>query len=192
MDDSTDQSLLRRVRNRNDSAAWREFFALYQPMLVRYARMRGLSQADAEDVAQNCMHALSKNLRSFDYSRSRGRFKSFVWTLANNAIANMFRRRRPRVARTSELAKIKQPDEASREAWDQTWLREHLRCCLRQVETRFAKHTIAAFKLYAIQQRPIEEVCRQLDLSPNQVHQAKSRVTQRLRAEMRRLIGDVS
>lgn len=192
MSDLTDQNLLRRVRNRTDSASWRDFFALYHPLLIRYARMRGLSLADAEDMAQECMGVLSKHMSGFDYSRSRGKCKGFLWTLANNTISSMFRRRRPRAATTSELSGLQQTEEQSREAWDRTWLRDHLRSCLKVVETPFAPHTIAAFKMYAIKERPVGEVRRKLKLSANQIHQAKFRVTQRLSVEMRKLIGDVS
>lgn len=187
----TNQSLLRRVRNRADSKSWREFFGLYHPILLRYAMLRGLSRDDAEDVAQECMRILSTQMATFDYSRSRGRFKGFVCTLANNTISNMFRRRRPRRARTAELAQIPVADQSDREAWDRTWLQGHLRCCLRLLEPRFAPSTIAAFKMYVLRGRPVDEVCRDLGLSAEQVYQAKSRVTGRLRAEMGKLIGKV-
>lgn len=187
----TNQSLLRRVRNRTDAKSWREFFDLYHPILLRYAMKRGLSRDDAEDVAQECMQTLSTKMTTFDYSRSRGRFKSYVCTLANNAISNMFRRRRPRRARTGELALIPEVDQSNRDTWDHAWLHGHLRCCLKMLESRFAPSTIAAFKMYVLQGRPVDEVCNRLDLSPNQVHQAKFRVTERLRADMGKLIGRV-
>ena len=171
--ETTNQSLLRRVKNRSDAASWREFFDLYQPVLVRYARMRGLSRADADDVAQECLRVLTREMPRFDYSHSRGRFKGFLWTLANNAIGQMFRKRRPRVARSAEVAGLKERPEKSRADWDRLWHREHLKYCLARVEARFTPQTVAAFKLYALQECPVAEVSRRLGLTPNQVYLAK-------------------
>ena len=41
--------------------------------------------------------------------------------------------------------------------------------------------------MYALEQRPIQEVCRSLDMTANQVHAIKSRLTKKLRATMKGL-----
>jgi RNA polymerase sigma-70 factor (ECF subfamily) len=188
--DRTNASLLRRVRDPDDRASWREFYGLYAPLLARYARQRGLTQADAEDVAQECMQALAKAMPGFDYRPSRGRFKGYLRTLANNKIVNLVRRKRPRLAQSGELVALVDSDAQSAEAWESTWTREHLAFCLKRVETRFAPETVAAFKHHVLDEWPVEKVSAALNLSANQVYLAKSRVTRRLRQEMTRLVGE--
>lgn len=188
--DVTNRSLLRRIKNRSDSRSWREFFDLYFPLLIRFARKRGLARADAEDVAQECMRILSNQMRSFDYSRSRGKFKNFLATMVNNAVNNARRKRRPRQVRPGELSQEQQPQDQLHEVWERVWLREHLRYCIKLIKTRFSPETLAAFNLYAVDGQPVERVCEKLGMSANQVYKAKSRVTERLRAEMKRLVGD--
>lgn len=47
---TTRATLLARLKNRSDAEAWSQFQKLYAPLLYRYARGRGLSREDAEDV----------------------------------------------------------------------------------------------------------------------------------------------
>ena len=49
----TRYSLIERVQDLADEAAWVEFLAIYQPVLYRMARRRGLQDADAQDVIQH-------------------------------------------------------------------------------------------------------------------------------------------
>ncbi|MCK4340659.1 MAG: sigma-70 family RNA polymerase sigma factor [Phycisphaerae bacterium] len=146
--------------------------------------------AEAEEVAQECMESLARHLRSFQYSRSRGRFRSFLRRMANNQIANRQRRKRLLQARSGELEGLAAP-ESTEQAWDRVWLREHLAYCLKNLASRCSDHTIQAFRLYALEDWPVEKVCRKLDLSANQVYLAKTRMIRRLRKEITQFVGDV-
>ncbi|MFH0983185.1 MAG: sigma-70 family RNA polymerase sigma factor [Planctomycetota bacterium] len=188
--DTTSGTLLNRVKDFRDATAWRDFFALYFPLLRKYARMRGLRAADAEEVAQECMHTLARHLRSFEYTRSRGRFRGFLRTLVENKIVDLHRRR-PQPFRFGKLERVAAP-AADDEVWDRVWLREHLTYCIERLESRCSDHTVQAFKLYALQDWPVEKVCRALGLTANQVYLAKTRMIRRLRQDMARLIGNVA
>ncbi len=52
---STRISLLKRVKDPDDAAAWREFHALYAPLLFRYARARALA-LDADALSKQGAH----------------------------------------------------------------------------------------------------------------------------------------
>ena len=47
----TRDSLLIRVADARDQAAWEQFARIYRPVVYNVARMRGLQDADAQDVA---------------------------------------------------------------------------------------------------------------------------------------------
>ena len=188
--DRTSGTLLDRVKDAGDGDAWREFFALYFPLLTKYARLRGLNAADAEEVAQNCMETLATHMRGFEYVPARGRFRGYLRRIVNNHITDRLRRRRMHQARTGELEALAGPD-GSADAWDQLWLREHLAFCLERLESRCADGTVQAFKLYVLQELPVEEVCARLGLTSNQVYQAKTRMIRRLRAAVGQTVGKV-
>jgi len=188
--DTTSPTLLLRVRDRNDESAWNEFVGLYTPILIHYGKSRGLAQPDAEDVAQECMQSLLSVMSEFEYSRSKGSFKNYLFTIATNKIRNRFRRRQPTPCESVVRALAQEAVGTDEHDWDRIWARRHLEYCLERVAQQFSNDTIAAFNLYALEDWPIEEVCRTLGLTANQVYLAKSRVTKRLRKEWTEVIGD--
>jgi hypothetical protein len=56
----TRASLLIRVRDPADQAAWHEFVEIYRPVILRLARQKGMQEADADDVAQQVLVAVGK------------------------------------------------------------------------------------------------------------------------------------
>ena len=48
----TRPSLLIRVRDPADQAAWQEFVEIYRPVILRLAQHKGMQAADADDIAQ--------------------------------------------------------------------------------------------------------------------------------------------
>ena len=190
--DTTRPSLLKRVKRPNDGSAWREFYKLYAPLLARFGRARGLGAEEAEDVAQECMNALARKMPTFDYCRDKGSFKNYLFTQVCNQITDRLRRKRPRQAESGELRHLPAPeDKEAVRAWEHHWLQEHLAYCLKNIESDFSPTTVAAFKLYVLEEWPVEKVCDTLSISANQVYLAKSRVTRRLRSELTELVGDV-
>lgn len=59
MEDSvqTRPSLLRKVKDWQDQASWQEFYATYKPIIVALARKSGLTEAEAEDLAQETIRS---------------------------------------------------------------------------------------------------------------------------------------
>jgi RNA polymerase sigma-70 factor (ECF subfamily) len=74
----TRPSLLSRVRDTADQAAWSEFDGRYRDLILRYACRQGLSAADAEDVRQLVMLRLVRVLPDFRYDAAHGRFQRFA------------------------------------------------------------------------------------------------------------------
>ena len=188
--ESTRPTLLERVRDPRDTAAWREFDRLYSPLIFRYVVRQGVRNADAEELAQDCMKDLAKLLPRFVYSPQKGRFKAYLKTLVDHRVARFRRRVKPALTSRSRLERVV-ATTGSNADWDGLWMREHLLHCLRALESKSTDVTVKAFRLYALDEWPIERVCRHLGLTPNQVYLAKSRMTRRLRAALRDQIGDI-
>jgi RNA polymerase sigma-70 factor (ECF subfamily) len=62
----TRASLLLRIRDPLDRDAWEEFSALYRPVVMEMARGRGMQNADAEDLAQHVLVAISGAIERCD------------------------------------------------------------------------------------------------------------------------------
>ena len=65
--------------------------------------------------------------------------------------------------------------------WDTEWRRMVLQRSLQQVRKEVDQKVYEAFQLYALNQKPVEEVSRKLGMSQIAVYIAKSRVLSKLR-----------
>ena len=54
----TRHSLLLRLQTTCDQQAWDEFVAIYEPLVYRLARAKGLQHADALDLSQEVLNLL--------------------------------------------------------------------------------------------------------------------------------------
>ncbi len=69
---STRPSLLMRLRDPRDAAAWQEFVDLYAPLIYGWARKKGLQDADAADITQDVFRSLAGAASRIDYDPRRG------------------------------------------------------------------------------------------------------------------------
>jgi RNA polymerase sigma-70 factor (ECF subfamily) len=67
----TRASLLVRLRDPQDGAAWREFVDLYVPVIYAYARRQGLQDADAVDLSQGVLSAVAGAACRLNYDPDR-------------------------------------------------------------------------------------------------------------------------
>jgi RNA polymerase sigma factor (sigma-70 family) len=184
--EQTRSTLLARLRDRADQDAWRTFDALYRSMLVGYARSRGLAQADAEDVGQQCAQVVLERIGQYQHT---GSFKVWLRAIAEHKIADQFRKRGREVQAGTTLLR-EQPDREIADSWERHWSSAHLRYCAEMVRRDLAETTYAAFVAYGIEGRPAPEVAASLNMTVNQVYVAKHRVIERIRALMLDLTGE--
>jgi RNA polymerase sigma-70 factor (ECF subfamily) len=183
---ATRRTLLRRVRDRGDRAAWAEFHGLYAPLLLRYARALGLPRDDAEEVRDECLALLARRMPQFDYRPERGRFKSWLWRIARDKVADQLRRRAPRRADTKTLASVADPAGDRDALFEAAWRRQELRRALARALREASRRDARVFRRL-LHGEDVPAVCARLSLNANVVYKAKSRVLARVRA----LLADV-
>lgn len=183
----TRASLLIRVRDSADQAAWHEFVEIYRPVILRLARQKGMQQADAEDVAQQVLLAVAKAVEGYDPQRAK--FRTWLDRVAQNAILNALSRGKPdRGSGDSGLQAVLNQHEA-RGGPDSDLLRleyrrEVFRWSARQVQKEFQPDTWKAFWLTAVEEQDCGEVATKLGKSLGAVYTARSRVTQRIQEKV--------
>ncbi len=186
--DTTHGSLLGRIRDPRNQDAWREFDAIYRPMLYRFARARGLKDADAEDVAQYCLAAIQKYIQDFQYDPSKGRFKSWLRTMVKNRVLMVMRKAGVDLAESKDLRRPQQREQSPEETFDELWMQEHLKHALDQISHEVADNTFRAFQLYVFNEWPVERVCEELSMSADHVYAIKYRLTKKLSERMKTLV----
>src|SRR5262249_1017458 len=79
-------------RNVPRQEAWQAFHARYHDVIMTWCRRRELPLACAEDVTQEICVKLLRELPSYD--AAKGRFRSWLKTVVNNALTDYWRRQR--------------------------------------------------------------------------------------------------
>jgi len=183
---TTHASLLVRLADRQDAAAWEEFTARYAELVRSFARRRGLQASDGDDVLQEVMLAVSRNMPGFEYDPGRGRFRGYLKTIAVRAILKKQRQRRGLGGNElpEHLVESASRDADLDQQWEEEWRRYHLRQAMRVVQATSSDDELAVFELYVGQGRSAEEVAGELGMSVDSVYQSKSRMLKRLRAQV--------
>jgi RNA polymerase sigma-70 factor (ECF subfamily) len=185
---STRASLLLRIRDAQDSCAWNEFAQLYAPIIYAFGRRRGLQDADAADVTQEVLRAVSRSAGRFEYQADRGGFRHWLFTVTRNEV-NDFLARGRRVPTAvgdtvvKELAQQSQPVEEGT-CWAEECQKHLLDWAAEQVRRDVRESTWQAFWQTAVEGKSVEEVARALGISVGAVYIAKSRVVARLREQI--------
>lgn len=187
---STSVTLLIRIRDARDSAAWAEFDAIYRPLLLRYAMQKGLSAGDAEDVVQYCMTQVHRHISSFEYDPAKGRFKAWLRRIAHNHILNRWDKRRERDADSAVFAAAASDAPTPDEEFDLIWKQEHLRHAFQRLRGEVQESTFGAFQEYVIEGRSVEETCARWNINRNALDGIKFRLTRKLQQILSETIGD--
>ena len=184
----TSHSLIFRVKNPADGAAWTEFLGIYQPVVFRMARRRGLQDADAQDVIQQVFLSISKSIEGWVPSDLQPPFRAWLTTIARNAITKALTRR-PRDAATGSTSMVDlleaQPDPQETTAEILAEARKELvRWATEQIRSEFSEATWNAFWRTAIEGVPIAEVAKSTGRSAGAVYVARYRVIARLKEKV--------
>src|SRR5690606_13769623 len=144
----TRASLLSRLREPSDDAAWREFDGTYRELIVRYCRSRHLQAADAEDVRQIVMLNLTRTLPSFAYDPARGRFRHYLCRTIRNAIFQFYARPSQRGEALSHVEpSLLATDDAAEqdEIWQREWMDHHYRLAMKTIRATFEPRSVEVF-----------------------------------------------
>src|SRR5665213_228641 len=117
---TTSVTLLERLREPKDEAAWSRFAAFYTPLLFYWARRVGLQDADAADLVQEVLAHLLLKLPEFDYDRQQS-FRGWLRTVT----FNIWRAGRRRRALPLESGGHEQLDAVAADASNAFWDKEY-------------------------------------------------------------------
>ena len=193
---TTHLSLLLRLRDRADKLSWQQFHDRYGQLLYRYARGRGASHPDAEDIIQEVELYLFKAMDGFEYDARKGRFRAYLRAAVIHAMARRASRqaRQPAAMDPQDFDYLAAQEDSSADArWEREWQLHRLRWAMRSIAGEFAPSTLKAFEMHVLAGRPVDETANKLGVSKASVYQAKSRILKCLQARLATLDpeGDV-
>jgi RNA polymerase sigma-70 factor (ECF subfamily) len=188
----TRETLIRRLPNAADVEAWDGFVEIYEPLLFRLARGRGMQPADAEDFVQEVLTAVVKNIDRWVANEDRGSFRAWLFRIALNLGVNFLTRPKHQRLGTgdSQIARMLEELPAASADSSELFLKEYRRELFRWAADRVRKQVSdqqwMVFWLTSIEERPIAEVAKEYRMSVGSIYIARSRVTKRIREMIRK------
>lgn len=202
MNDSADEfiptraSLLGRLKNWEDREGWKEFFDTYWRVIYSVALKAGLSESEAEEVVQETVVSVAKQMPGFSYDKA-GSFKAWLLQITKRRIVDQFRKRSPwpeaagtegdDSSLTPRINRIPAPAPEWEPVWDKEWEKNLVDAAMQRAKTRVTPRQYQIFDLYVVKEWPVSEVKRSLNVSAARIYLAKHRVSRIVREELLRM-----
>lgn len=184
----THASLLERLRSPGDAQAWRRWLDLYTPLIRGWLGRHGLQPADVDDVSQQILAVVVRDLPEFHHNGRPGAFRSWLRALTVNRLREHWRAQRRADGGEALLDQLADPASDLSRQWDRDHDRHVLGRLCDLVAADFHPTTWQAFRLVALDGVAPDQAANQLGVTVNAVFIAKSRVLARLRQEGRELL----
>jgi RNA polymerase sigma factor (sigma-70 family) len=196
--DRTRYSLLSRLKNWEDQKSWQEFYDTYRKLIYGVALKSGLSEEEAEEVLQETVITVARNIGEFRKDPARGTFKSWLMHTTRWRIQDQLRKRKrienlleplpDNSSRTAFIERIPDQNSFDLEAlWEQEWERNMLDMALEKVRRRVDPARYQAYDLHVLRAWPVQKVAAKLGLTAAQVYTAKYKVSGLLKNEVENL-----
>lgn len=198
----TEPTLVRRLADASDDAAWNRFDELYRPMIYRFARAEGLQHDDAETLVAEVMGRVFRAASRWSGGETREpvsglqqrpeKFRAWLRRVAKNALLNLVTRQlkqRGTGGTSHQLSLLGRPqaDESARRRWE-TEHRQHLfRLAARDVQAGVDELQWTIFWQTHVDNAPIVEVASQTHHSIGAIYAIRSRILKRLRMTVERI-----
>jgi RNA polymerase sigma-70 factor (ECF subfamily) len=186
----TSRSLLDRLQSQPDDATWTRLVDVYTPVIRHWLDTQGLASSDADDLTQEILMVVVRELPVFHHTGRRGAFRNWLRTISVHRLRDFWRSRRaaPVQAHDAVLDGLEDPSSQESAKWDQEHDRFVAKRLLELIEPEFSPVTWTAFRRQFVDGKKAAEIAAELGVSTNAVLIAKSRVLRRLRQEAAGLI----
>jgi RNA polymerase sigma-70 factor (ECF subfamily) len=180
---------------RQDPQRWREFDAIYRPILLAYLHQRGLCESDASDVVQDVFVKLLGKIHT--YNRSRSKFRTWLFSVAHNTLIDHARRKAAyKKALDGWVDHVLRASVSDSLVMAEEWVKLHreriLEHALKTIRARTSSKDWTCFEQRLVRNRPAAETAAELNIEPNAVYVYASRVLRQVRDVCHEFDEDIS
>ena len=191
---ATRRSLVERLADWEDRKQWQEFFDTYWRLIYSAARKSGLTDAEAQEVVQETIITVAKNIDKLKYDPAIGSFKGWLLQITRWRIADQFRKREPGNRKfprstddraTATIERVADSQGVDLDAlWEREWQENLLEAAIARVKKKIEPKQFQVFDCYVRKEWPAQKVAGQLGVSVGQVYLARHRVAAMLKKEI--------
>src|SRR5436190_15913394 len=189
--------LVERLADWGDQLRWQEFFDTYSKLIYSAARRSGLTDAEAQEVVQETVITVAKNIDKLKYDPAIGSFKGWLLQITRWRIADQFRKREPGNAKrprpsddraTATIERVPDSRIVDLDAlWEMEWRENLFEAAIARVKKKIEPKQFQIFDCYVRKEWPAQKVAERLGVNVGQVYLARHRVGALLKKEIRAL-----
>jgi len=188
----TRYTLIERATDLGDEAAWTELLTIYEPLIYHILKGFSLQHHDVQNIAQESLVKLTKNLGKYD--ASKGRFRNWVSMIVKREALMLIRRYQGAKERVNlsngddSLEKLRNVFESvdHEVLFDREWEKYLFKLAWERVKLSFSSNAQQCFEL-SIGGAPLEEIMEKTGLSKNSVAIFRSSIKRAMTHEVARL-----
>lgn len=200
----TRRSLLIRLKDWRDIESWQAFFNTYWRLIYVTAIQAGLSAEESEDLVQETVLSVAKQIPNFNYDPEKGSFRSWLLTVTHCRIADRFRKRRGEEREVSfgdlatggsEGLAFGMPELLSRseleEIWDREWESNLMEAAIDNVKRAVSPKHYQVFDLLHFKEMSVADVADKLNVTRASAYLIRHRIGKAIVKELQRIQKEV-
>ena len=171
------------------SAAWDEFYHVYDSLMRRFARARGLEGADLDDCVQAVWIQVASSLGDFEHPESHSGLRSWLYMLVRSKAGDILRRKGRRPAESLDRAREAghepaDPGAGPSQALEREWEQALFETLLDDLREEVSEINWRLLKMRCLEGREVADVASELGLSSEQVWYRQRRLLKKLKARV--------
>jgi RNA polymerase sigma-70 factor (ECF subfamily) len=189
----TRYTLLQRACDLHDEVAWEEFVDHYRRFIFYILHKLGVDAGDVEDLTQQVLFSLTKDLPNYD--RARARFRTWLSAVIRHAALVHFRKQKSRQERIRIFGEEQSVEHMAHcpeidRRIEQEWAAYVADLAMKRVRAVFQGQAITVFEL-GLDGCSGAEIAAQTGLSISSVYTLRKRVKKRLYLEIRAVVAEL-
>jgi RNA polymerase sigma factor (sigma-70 family) len=194
----TRRSLLSRLSDLGDQESWSDFFHSYWRLIYEVALKAGLSDAEAQEVVQETVISVAKQMPGFRYDPARGKFKGWLLQITRRRIVDQVRKQMQasgasgghpvETLQIEHMESVLDPAGSELEAiWGEEWEKHLFNSAVANIKQQVKPEHYQLFDLYVVQKWPVRKITHTLGVNAGQIYLAKHRVSRLLKKQIDKL-----
>jgi RNA polymerase sigma factor (sigma-70 family) len=171
------------------TAAWDEFYRVYDSLMRRFAISRGLAGSDVDDCLQAVWLEVASSFHDFQHPVEHSGLRSWLYMLVRSKAGDLLRRKSRRAVESLDAARETGREPVGREAdppqvMEQQWERALLETLLEELRQEISEKNWRLLQMRCLEGRDVPEVAAELGLSSEQVWYRQRRLMKKLQARV--------
>ncbi|MGH7200929.1 MAG: RNA polymerase sigma factor [Planctomycetaceae bacterium] len=175
--------------------AWDRFYLMYNDLIVRFARSRGLRGEDLYDCTQEVWKTVTEKLVEFERPEDRPGLRAWLFSIVRSKVIDLTRRQKRHVAQRLDAAievgaepVSDEPDPS--DVLDRQWAQALLESAIAELGRHVSARNHQVLRLRLLEHKSAPEIAATLDLTSEQVHYRQHRMIKKLRAHLALYSGE--